>query len=173
MKRQLPARNFLIPAGGAARQGGWSDDPAPTGSRHGGGQGAEAGHARAAVREPWRRGGGRRFGLGEVPPRNGSLCTTAPGAGCLGFSAENPLSDQSLVPISSRPSLRLFRRLVRFSASVDHQMTSAWLMPLFGLRPRAAFAGGPTARAPCGRARPLRLTRVRTAGAQCAGYVAG
>jgi len=48
---------------------------------------------------------GRRVGRGVLPPWNVEHCPTAPGAGCLGFSAENPLPDQSLVPLKSRPSL--------------------------------------------------------------------
>ena len=41
-----------------------------------------------------------------LPPWPASLLPTAPGAGCLGFSAGNPLPDQSLVPLKSRTGLR-------------------------------------------------------------------
>ena len=67
-----------------------------------------------------------QYGLG-----NFSLRPTAPGTGCLGKSADFPLPDKSLVPLKSRPSLRLFWRLFRSSASVDHQMTPALFRPLF------------------------------------------
>ena len=94
--------------------------------------GQERGAAPAWPGGVWLGAEGGSFGLGKVPPSHGSLCTIAPGAGCLGKPFGFPLSDQSLVPLSSRPSLRLFSRLVRFSASVDHQMTPALFAGLSG-----------------------------------------
>ena len=113
-------------------------------------------------------GWGRERWFQVVPPSYVVLRPTAPGAGCLGFSAENPLwrqrsgalfsgrsaelccasADSSRRGMSWKicrfsaarpeprsalepPGLAPFRRLFRFSASVDRQMTPALFARLF------------------------------------------
>jgi len=66
--------------------------------------GGEGDWKAAEVGRVFLRGGS--VGLGVLPPSSVFRCPTAPGTGCLGFSAENPLPDQSLVPLKSRPGLR-------------------------------------------------------------------
>ena len=63
-----------------------------------------------------------RVGRRGLPPWQVDLRPTAPGTGCLGFSAENPLPDQSLVPLKSRPGSRPSGGFVAHLA-FDHQMT--------------------------------------------------
>ena len=98
-------------------------------------------------------GGGRRGGRGCLVERNGmppsyvSLRPTAPGAGCLGFPAGNPLPDQSLVPLKSRPSL-LSWKTCRFSAMADFPVSRRVL--------RAKVVSG-TVREPSAPSPPLRV----------------
>ena len=59
------------------------------------------------------------------------LRPTAPGTGCLGFSAENPLSGKEPRSRNKSRGLAPFSRLVPSASSADLQMTPAWFVPLF------------------------------------------
>ena len=76
-------------------------------------------------------GGGWELRFQAVPPSSVFLRPTAHGTGCLGFpsrkSAPRPEPRSALEP----PGLAPFRRLFRFSASVDRQMTPPSHGPLF------------------------------------------
>ena len=65
-----------------------------------------------------------------VPPYSVFLRPTAPGAGCLGFSAENPLSGPEPRSRNKSRGLAPFSRLVPSASSTDHQMTPAWFARL-------------------------------------------
>ena len=92
--------------------------PAEEAGRTGGGRGDRGGEA-------------NRVGRRAVTPSPVSLRPTAPGTGCLGKSADFPLSEPEPRSRNEPRELALFSRLVPSASSADHQMTPALFVPLF------------------------------------------